>query len=132
MRNRATIMGNLGADPELRTTAGGQSVCTLRIATNEKWKDKEGNPQEKTEWHRVVAWGKTAELCAQYLTKGRQAYVEGRITTREWEDDSGQKRWATEIVASKVLFVGGKPEGSSTGSKRANEPPPPVEDDFPF
>jgi single-strand DNA-binding protein len=131
MLNRATIMGNLGADPEVRTTTGGQTVATLRIATNEKWKDKEGNPQEKTEWHRVIAWGKTAELCGQYLTKGRQVYVEGRITTREWEKD-GEKKYTTEIVAYKVLFIGGKPEGSS--SSRPPEPPAPEtpEDDFPF
>jgi single-strand DNA-binding protein len=108
----------------------GNSVCTFNVATSEKWKDKEGEKREQTEWHRIVCFGKTAELCGQYLEKGRQVYIEGKIQTRKWEDKDGVERWTTEIIARKVLFLGAKAEGGG----RRNEPPPPGDDssEFPF
>ena len=110
--NKVILIGNLGADPEMRFTKAGTAVCNIRLATNEGYKDKEGVWQEKTEWHRVIVWGKQAETCGEYLKKGRQAYIEGRIGTREWEDDNGNKRQITEVTADKVTFLGG-----ATGSK---------------
>lgn len=112
--NKVMLIGNLGAKPELKYLPSGQSVCEMRIATNESYKDKEGKKQDKTEWHRVKVWGKTGENCAQYLDKGRSVYLEGRIETRSWDDKtSGEKRYATEIVASVVQFL-----GSDKGGKR--------------
>lgn len=120
--NKAIILGNLGKDPELRYTQGGGAVCNFSVATSEKWTDKgSGREQEKTEWHRVIAFGKTAENVAQYLGKGSPVYVEGRIQTREWQDKEGQKRFTTEIVAQSVVFLG-KREG---GNREA-------EDSIPF
>ncbi len=110
--NKAILVGHLGADPELRNTASGTAVCEFRVATSESWKDKNGQKQERTEWHRVVVWGKTAEICAKYLAKGRQVFIEGRIQTRSWEDKEGQKRWSTEIVAREIRFVGGRGTGA--------------------
>ena len=110
--NKAILIGNLGRDPELRYTQSGQAVVNFSIATSENWTDKSGEKQERTEWHRIVAWGKTGELCAQYLSKGRTVYVEGRIQTREWEDREGQKRTTTEINAQTVTFIGGRGESS--------------------
>jgi single-strand DNA-binding protein len=104
--NRATLLGHLGADPEMRTTASGQHVCTLRIATDSNWTDKSGKKQEATEWHRVVLWGRLAEIAEQYLKQGQQVYLEGRLQTREWLDRSGQKRYSTEIVAHNLQLVG--------------------------
>mgnify|MGYP001619773314 CR=1 FL=1 len=105
--NKALLLGHLGADPEVRYTDGGQAVANFRMATSESWTDKAGNRQEKTEWHRIVVWGRTAENVGQYLKKGREVFVEGRIETREWTDKDGQKRWSTEIKADRVVFVGG-------------------------
>jgi single-strand DNA-binding protein len=99
------LLGNLGNDPELRQTGSG-SVCEFRLATNESW-IKDGEKHDKTEWHRIICWGKLGENCAKYLSKGRQAFVEGRLQTRTWEDKDGNKRYTTEIVASNVVFVGG-------------------------
>ena len=114
--NKAILIGNLGRDPELRYTQSGQAVVNFSIATSENWTDKGGERQERTEWHRIVAWGKTGELCAQYLSKGRTVYVEGRIQTREWEDREGQKRTTTEINAQTVTFIGGRGEsGGAAG-----------------
>lgn len=113
--NKALILGNLGANPEMRSTAGGQSVATLNVATNEVWFDKQGQKQERTEWHKVVVWGKQADFCGQYLTKGSTVFVEGRIQTRSWEDQTGTKRYTTEIVATSVQAVGGR-GGSDQGS----------------
>lgn len=114
--NKAIIIGNLGADPELRYTQSGQAVANFRIATNERWTDKEGATQERTEWHRVVVWGRQAENCEKYLSKGRQVYVEGRMQTRDWEDRDGNKRYTTEIVAQTVQFLsGGGPGGGGDG-----------------
>ncbi len=104
--NKVMLIGNLGADPEVRSTGSGQSVATMRMATTEHWTDKTGQKAEKTEWHRVIAWGKQAELCKEYLTKGRQIYVDGKLQTREWTDKDGNKRWTTEVVATRVLFLG--------------------------
>jgi len=103
--NKAIIVGRLGADPEARTTSGGKAVTQLSVATSESWMDKDGQRQEKTEWHRVVVWGKQAESCAKYLAKGRQVYVEGRLQTRSWEDQQGQKKYTTEVVANQVVFL---------------------------
>ena len=114
--NKAILIGNLGRDPELRYTQNGQAVVNFTLATSETWNDKaSGEKVERTEWHRIVVWGKTGELCAQYLTKGRSVYVEGRIQTREWEDKEGQKRRTTEINAQSVKFLGGGPRGSGPG-----------------
>ena len=110
--NKVILIGNLGRDPELRHTQSGQAVCNFTLATTEKWKDKSGEQVENTEWHRIVAWGKTGELCAQYLEKGRTCYIEGRIQTREWENQEGQKQRTTEINANTVQFLGGKQERS--------------------
>lgn len=103
--NKAIIIGNLGDDPELRYTEGNSAVCTLSVATHERWKDKSGEPQERTEWHRVVVFGRQAENCNQYLSKGRSVYIEGRIQTRKWEDKDGNPRYTTEIVAQSVQFL---------------------------
>jgi single-strand DNA-binding protein len=114
--NRVTLIGNLGADPEVRYTNGGTSVCSLRIATTETWNDKEGVKQERTEWHSVSVWGKQAEHCGQYLTKGRQVYVEGRLQTREYTDKEGIERKVWEIQADRVNFLGGgSGEGAGAG-----------------
>jgi len=103
--NRVTILGRLGADPEVKTV-NENTVCKMSVATSESWKDKKGEKQERTEWHRVVSWGKLGELCGKYLVKGRQVYIEGRMQTRSWEDDKGVKKYTTEVIASKVEFIG--------------------------
>ncbi|AKQ68985.1 Single-stranded DNA-binding protein [Myxococcus hansupus] len=105
--NKVILIGNLGADPEVRFTPGGQAVANFRIATSESWVDKNGQKQERTEWHRIVVWGKLAELCGEYLKKGRQCYVEGRLQTREWTDKENRKNYTTEVVANAVTFLGG-------------------------
>lgn len=111
MLNTCTLIGNLGADPELAYTANGTPVATLRLATKDVWKDKQGVKQEKTEWHRIVVWGAQGEHCASYLKKGSQACVVGSITTREWEDKEGNRRFTTEIKAQTVKFLsGGSPK----------------------
>jgi len=115
--NKAIIIGRLGNDPEVRYTSNGGAVANFNVATNESWTDKSGQKQEKTEWHRVVVWGKLAELCGQYLAKGRQAYVEGRLQTREWTDKEGQKRYTTEINAVTVQFLGGPGDRASAGNQ---------------
>ena len=111
--NKVILIGNLGRDPELRYTQGGSAVTNFTLATNEKWKDKEGNNQERTEWHRIVVWGRSAENCAQYLQKGSSVFIEGRLQTREWEDKEGNKRQTTEINAASVQFLSGR--GNSGG-----------------
>jgi len=104
--NKVIILGRLGQDPELRYTPSGAGVCNFSVATSENWTDRGGQKQEKTEWHRIVVWGKLGEVCNQYLRKGRQAYIEGKLQTRSWEDQSGQKKYMTEINATTVQFVG--------------------------
>lgn len=118
--NKAILVGNLGRDPELRTTPNGQSVVNFTLATSETWNDKSGERQERTEWHRIVVWGKTAEMCNQYLSKGRTVYIEGRIQTREWEDKEGAKRYTTEINASTVNFIGPRQDGGGGGAGGGN------------
>jgi single-strand DNA-binding protein len=129
MINKVILIGNLGADPELRYTSGGSAVADLRLATSRKWTAKDGTSKEETEWHRVVVWGKQAETCKEYLSKGRQVYVEGRLQTRQWEDRDGNKRYTTEVVAENVKFLGGG--GGGRGATGAGEPPPPSDGDAP-
>jgi single-strand DNA-binding protein len=139
--NKVLLIGNLGSDPEVRYTAGGQAVANFTMATNESWKDKAGEKQERVEWHRITVWGKLAELCGEYLNKGRKAYVEGRLQTREWKDKEGNDRQTTEVVAENVIFLGGA-EGGSKGKgkgKKVEEapglpiaPPSAADDDIPF
>ncbi len=145
--NKVILIGNLGRDPELRYTQSGQAVANFTLATTESWNKKEGGREERTEWHRIVAWGRTAELCAQYLSKGRTVYIEGRLQTREWENREGQKQKTTEIVAVNVQFLGGPRgsgpgggqgggAGSSDGSEPGTQGPgddgPPPGDNIPF
>jgi single-strand DNA-binding protein len=133
--NKVILIGNLGKDPEVRFTPAGAAVANFNIATNESWTDKSGQKQERTEWHRIVVWGKTAELCGEYLKKGRQCYLEGRLQTREWTDKEGKKNYTTEVVAQTVQFLGGGPgrsegagAGAPSGQGRREEAGPP--DDF--
>ncbi len=131
--NKVILVGNLGANPEMRYTQGGQPVANLRLATTERWTDKNGQKQESTEWHRIVVFGKQAEICNQYLTKGRQIYVEGRIQTRQWQDQQGQKRYTTEIVAQNMQMLGSRSEGGAPQQRddAAGMPPDePVTSDF--
>lgn len=103
--NKVIIVGNLGADPELNQTTTGRLVSNLRVATSHSFKDKTGQKQERTEWHRVTVWGETAEQCQRYLSKGSSVYVEGRLEHRSWEDAAGTKRWSTDVVATRVVFL---------------------------
>jgi single-strand DNA-binding protein len=139
--NRVTLIGNLGADPELRYTPGGQPVCDLRLATSRKFKGKDGALQEDTQWHKVVIWGKMAETAKQYLAKGRSVYIEGRLQTKSWEDREGHKRWTTEVVAQEMQFLGNRGGSDNESRGSYNEPPampedaPPTDfgtDDIPF
>ncbi|MEC9465728.1 MAG: single-stranded DNA-binding protein [Myxococcota bacterium] len=113
--NKVILMGRLGADPEVRYTPNGQAVAQFSLATSRQWKDNTGQRQEKTEWHRIVAWGKTAELCGEYLSKGRQVYLEGRIEYRTWDDKEGNKRYTTEVIAREVQFIGGRNDAGGGG-----------------
>ena len=108
--NKAIIIGNLGSDPEIRTISSGSRVTTLSVATNRRWTSSTGEMQEETQWHRVVAWNKLAEIAEQYLKKGDRIFVEGRIQYRQWEDQNGQKRYTTEIVARELVMLGGRGE----------------------
>lgn len=118
--NKALIIGRLGADPEMRTITNGQNVAQLSVATSENWTDRDGQRQERTEWHRVVVWGKLAEICGKYLAKGREVFIEGRIQTRSWEDQQGQKRYTTEIVANNVQFIGSRPTDQKDNTTNMN------------
>lgn len=140
--NKVILVGNLGADPELKYTPASKAVCNLRVATSESWKDKaSGEKKESTEWHRVTVWGDLGENCAKYLAKGRTVYVEGRLQTRSYDKD-GQKHYSTDIVADKVVFLGGgegkgerKEKGESAAPgwpKAAQEVPPPDDLGIPF
>ena len=104
--NKVILVGNLGADPEIRYTPGGTAVANFRIATTESYKNKEGQKEEKTEWHRIVTFGKLAEICGEYLNKGKQVYLEGRIQTSQWDDKEGNKRYTTEIVCNQMQMLG--------------------------
>ena len=137
--NKAILIGNLGKDPEIRYTPSGLGIANFNIATSETWTTKEGQKETRTEWHRIVAFGKLAEICGEYLSKGKQVYIEGRIQTRDWEDKDGVKRYTTEIIASQMLMLGSR-EFSDTG--RSQSPPAndfqgvpaqgPGDDDIPF
>ena len=152
--NKVQIIGRLGKDPEIRYTQGGQAVASFSVATDSKWTNKAGEKQEKTEWHRVKAWGKLGELAGEYLAKGRQVYVEGRLETSEYTDKEGVKKYSTEIVANDIQFLDSKGAGVEGGAPRAGsrngggpsgggggggepgggrgESGPPPEDDIPF
>jgi len=119
--NKVILVGRLGADPEKKQTQTGQTVTRLNLATSESWVNREGERQEKTEWHRIVIWGKLAETCAQHLTKGRQVYIEGRLQTRSWETEKGEKRFSTEVVANQVLFLAAGAPKSTETPKTPNE-----------
>ena len=129
----AIVVGNLGQDPELRSTDGGTSVCNFSVATNRVWYNKDKEKQEEVAWHNIVVWGKNAENCKEYLSKGRKVYIRGRMQTRSWEDKEGVKRYRTEIVAEDVKFLSGKEDGGAGGSTgRPDAPPPLSDDDIPF
>jgi single-strand DNA-binding protein len=134
--NKVILVGNLGKDPEVRFTPNGKALAKFSVATSEKWTDQQGQKQERTEWHNVVVWGKQAESCGQYLTKGRQVFVEGSIRTRSYDDKDGNKKYMTEIIARDVRFLGGG--GGARGPQDAAVSAPPGEDvgppddDIPF
>ncbi len=128
--NRVQLIGRLGKNPEVRYTSNGSSVANFTMATNESWTGKDGQKNEKTEWHNIVAWGKLGEICGEYLTKGKQVYIEGRLTTRSWDDRDGKKRYTTEVKADNMIMLGG-----SGGSGTSHTPPEKnstIEDDIPF
>lgn len=152
--NKVILIGRLGQNPEIRYTPSGAAVANFSVATHESWTDKSGQRQEKTEWHRIVVWGKTAENCNQYLAKGRQVYVEGRLQTRQWQDKDGQTKYTTEVQAQTVQFLGtgagagagDRPQGRDAGGFDSQQPmnggpnstasfggePSFTEDDIPF
>jgi single-strand DNA-binding protein len=120
--NKAIIVGNLGADPEVRTTQSGTQVANFNVATTEQYTDQSGQRQERTEWHRIVAFGRLGEICGQYLHKGKQVYIEGRIQTRKWTDQSGNDKWTTEIIAREMQMLGragDAPAGATSGAQKA-------------
>jgi single-strand DNA-binding protein len=119
--NKAMLIGRLGKDPEIRYTKSGSAVANFTVATDDGYKDAQGNRQERTEWHNIVAWGKLADFAHNYLKKGREVYIEGRIQTREWTDKENNKRHTTEIVANTIRFVGPRPQGE--GGPRSSEEP---------
>ncbi|HXV62219.1 MAG TPA: single-stranded DNA-binding protein [Vicinamibacteria bacterium] len=122
--NKVILVGNLGRDPEVRYTRDGTPVANLNVATTESWNDQQGQRQDRTEWHRVVAWGKLAEIAKEYLTKGQQVYLEGRLQTRSWEDKDGNKRYTTEIRVDQMVMLGGR--GGGDRPPRDSGPPPDV------
>ncbi len=117
--NKVILIGNLGRDPEVRYTSGGQAVANFTIATNEAWTNKQGQREERTEWHRIVAWGALGERAGEYLRKGKQVYVEGRLQTRKWTDRDGNERYTTEINAQQLLLLGSPDREGTTDSDRA-------------
>jgi len=127
--NKAIIIGNLGRDPELRYTPSGKAVASFSIATTDRWKDQSGENQERTEWHRIVLWGRQAEIAKEYLAKGKQVYIEGRIQTRSYEDKDGIQRYTTEIVGQTLQFLGRKDD---SGGGYEPSPPPPSDDNQQF
>ena len=130
--NKAMLIRNLTRDPELKQIPSGQSVCSFGVATSRNWKDASGNKQEQTEFHNVVAWGKLAEICGQYLVKGKKVYVEGRLQTRDWEGQDGVKRYRTEIICENMVMLGSPTGGSGSGAPFAAKPTvsaPPMPDE---
>jgi single-strand DNA-binding protein len=131
--NKAIIVGTLGKDPEMRYMPSGSAVANLSIATSEQWKDKQsGETQERTEWHRVAIFGKLAEIAGEYLRKGSQVYLEGKLRTRKWQDKEGKDRYSTEIVADTMQMLGGKRSESSGATQDAEAPPKDFDDSIPF
>ena len=139
--NKVILIGNLGRDPELRYTANGQAVANFTLATTESWTNKSGEREQRTEWHRIVTWGRLAEICGEHLSKGKQVYVEGRLQTREWEDREGNKRKTTEVTANQVLMLGRRgdapgdpssPPDAPEDSPQDASPKPDSSDDIPF
>lgn len=122
--NKVILIGNLGSDPELRHTPGGTPVANFRMATNEVYTNREGQREERTEWHRIVAFGRLAEICGQYLKKGRQVYVEGRLRTRDWEDQNGNRRFTTEITATQMVMLGRAGDAGFVPGEEPQESPP--------
>jgi len=135
--NKAILVGRLGKDPEIKYTPSGTAIANFTIATSENYKDKDGQKQERTEWHRIVAFGKLAEICGEYLAKGKQVYIEGRIQTRSWDDKDGNKKYMTEIVAN-IMQMLGKPDATASSGQTAvvegssAQEPSVVEEDVPF
>lgn len=129
--NKVILVARLGSDPEIRYTPSGAPVANFSVATNEKWTSKDGEKNERTEWHRIVAWNKLAEICGEYLSKGRQVYIEGKLQTRKWEDRDGNTRYTTEVVAREIVFLGGGGEKSSKPESDYG-PPPAQDDETPF
>lgn len=125
--NKVILVGHLGKDPESAATKGGIMISNFSVATSETYKDKEGNKQEKTEWHRIVAFGKLAEICNEYLCKGKQVYLEGKLQTRSWEDDKGNKRYATEIVCFQMQMLGGREERQENAAATSYQEGAPAE-----
>lgn len=137
MVNRVFLIGRLGRDPEVRHTTSGSAVASFSLATDERWTDADGNRQTRTEWHNIVAWRKLAEICGQYLRKGRLVFIEGRIQTREWDDRDGNKRRTTEIIASNMQMLGGRGEADQSSEPSRQEEQNSMEigisdDDIPF
>lgn len=134
--NKVILIGNLGADPELRYTPAGRAVANFRMATSSQWTTKEGEKKEQTEWHRIVAWDKVAERCGEYMKKGSSVYVEGRLQTRSWEDQNGVKKWTTEVVANHVQMLGPRQTGDTPEAPAAPPEELPstfeADDDLPF
>jgi single-strand DNA-binding protein len=142
--NKVILIGHLGRDPEVRYTPDGTAVANFTMATSEKWKDKgTGEKKERTEWHRIVAWRRLGEICGEYLSKGRQVYIEGSLQTREWQDQDGNKRWTTEIVAQNMQMLGSRDQaesfsgrdtfsGQHPGTEHGPATKEPTEDDIPF
>jgi single-strand DNA-binding protein len=122
--NRAMIIGNLTRDPELKQIPSGQNVCSFGVATNRTWKNQQGEKQEQVEYHNIVAWGKLAEICGQYLGKGKKVYIDGRLQTRDWEGQDGAKRYRTEIVAENMVMLSGRGEGGGGNDGGFSAQPP--------
>ena len=156
--NKVMLLGYLGKDPEVRYTASGKAMATFSLATSFQWRDQDGNDQERTEWHRVVAWGRLGEVCGEYLSRGKQVFIEGRIQSRDWEDQEGNKRTTVEIIATDMILLGGaagqnresrdydeRPQKRQPPQQRSRQggeaprrsdssryEPPPPEDEIPF
>ena len=130
MVNKAILIGNLGGDPEVRYTQSGTAVANFSLATSERWKDKDGQQQEQTEWHKIVAFARLGEICGEYLSKGSKVYIEGRIQTRQWEDKDGNKRYTTEIVAREMKMLDSRGQQSGGGYEAPPVPEPTVPSDM--
>ena len=120
--NKVILIGRLGADPEVRYTNDGTAVASFNVATNERWANQKGEKEERTEWHRIVAWRRLGEICGEYLSKGKQVYIEGRLQTRSWEDRDGNKRWTTEIVATNMRMLGASSDYDRSGREYDGAP----------